>query len=305
MATIDQTIDPGRPAGAVALCQPLTASYFQIENRFVTHGISAEIRHFAWEHSCTAPFEANGHYLDFSLGPRSHGARLGPGGGRAAVPFGEVAFIPKGARFAAQCAPSEFRVLCLTFEDWAATRLCDGDDLSATLRPCFDVKAPLVRQGMARLAHEMANPGFAHETLLQTIALTLFVDLARYLRGRELPGETISTRIPDWRLRRLKDRIGADLAGPLSIPDLAEECGLSPRHLMRTFKNTVGTTISAYIADARIAQAKRDLARKDAVIKVVAGNCGFQSASAFSAAFRKATGVSPRRFREDMLYRQG
>src|SRR5690606_18086542 len=114
--------------------------------------------------------------------------------------------------------------------------------------------------------------------------------------------EAINARMADWRLRRLKDRIEADLAGPLSIADLAGECGLSTRHLMRTFKNTVGTTISNYIADARIAQAKRELLCADALIKVVAGKCGFQSAAAFSAAFRKATGHSPRRFREEMLH---
>lgn len=303
MASIVRKAPSGQTVKDAALCRPVTTSYFEVENRIVTNGISAEIRHFAWEHSCDAQFEADGYYIDYSLGPRSHGARLRPGGGRDAVPFGEVAFIPKGARFAAQCAPSEFRVLCLTFEDWAATHLFENHDLPPPLPPCFDVKAPWVRQGLARLADEVNNPGFAHEALVQTIALTLVVDLTRYLQGRELSDETINSRISDWRLRRLKDRIRAGLAGPLSIPDLAEECGLSPRHLMRTFKNTVGTTISSYIADARIEQAKRELMREDALIKVVASNCGFQSASAFSAAFRKATGLSPRHFREEMFFR--
>lgn len=300
---MDRAMASNPTFGEVILCRPVTTSYFQIENRIATHGISAEIRHFAWEHSCSAQFEANAHYLDYSLGPRSQGARLCLGGRREAVPFGEVAFIPKGARFAAQCAPSEFRVLCLTFENWATTHLLDSDDLSPTLPPCFDVKAPWVRQGLARLAEEVSNPGFAHEALVQTIALTLVVDLARYLKGRQMSDETINARIADWRLRRLKERIEAGLAGPLSIPDLAEECGLSPRHLMRTFKNTVGTTISTYIADARIERAKRELMREGAMIKVVASHCGFQSASAFSAAFRKVTGLSPRHFREEMFFR--
>ena len=302
MASIDHAGEPCPPQSDVILCRPVTASYFQIENRIVTNGISAEIRHFAWDSDCDAPFEANGYYLDYSLGPRSQGARLGPGGGRDAVPFGEVAFIPKGAHFSARCAPSEFRVLCLTFEDWTATHLFESEELLATLAPCFDVKASRVRQGLSRLAEEVMHPGFAHEALVQTLALTLVVDLVRHLRDSRVPDEVINTRIPDWRLRRLKERIGEGLAGPLSISDLAEECGLSPRHLMRTFKNTVGMTISHYIAEARIAQAKHELVAKDAMVKVVAHNCGFQSTSAFSAAFRKATGYSPRGFRDEMLY---
>jgi AraC family transcriptional regulator len=38
-----------------------------------------------------------------------------------------------------------------------------------------------------------------------------------------------------------------------------------------------------------------------ALIKIIAGNCGFQSVAAFSAAFRKAIGLSPRGFRQEML----
>ncbi len=304
MANMEALKAPDRTRNDAALCRPFTTSYFEVEKRVAMDGMNAEIRHFAWQHSCEAQFEADGFYLDYSLGPRSHGSRLRAGIGCRPEPFGQVAFIPKGARFGAQCGPSEFRVLCLTFENWGSIRLLESEGFSPSLPPCFDVKAPWVRQGFARLAEEMKNPGFAHEVLAQTIAWTLILDLSRYLQGREIADDMRNARISDWRLRQIKDRIEAGLAGPLSITDLAEGCGLSPRHLMRTFKNTVGTTISNYIADARVELAKRELMSEDALIKVVAGNCGFQSASAFSAAFRRATGFSPRSFREEMCYRK-
>ncbi|WP_336971095.1 AraC family transcriptional regulator [Sphingobium aromaticiconvertens] len=289
-------------AGDVLPCQPVTASYFHVENSIVANGIRADIRHFAWERSCDARFEPDSHYLDYSLGPRAHGARLLSEGRRNTPPFGEVAYLPKGSAFEAHCEPSEYRVLCLTFEATAAERIFQNEDLPSTLRPCFDVKSPWVRQGLARIAEEVRNPGFAKDMLVETIAMSLVVDLCRHLQGRQISDDMTNGRMADWRLRRLQDRIEAGLAGPLSIIDLAQECGLSSRHLMRTFKNTVGMTISNYIADARIAQAKRDLVQEGAMIKVVAGNCGFQSAAAFSAAFRKATGLSPRGFRQEMLH---
>lgn len=284
-------------------CQPLTVAYFHVEHSVIANGIRADIRHFAWEDSFDAEFEANSHYLDYSLGPRAHGARFLSDGRRNMLPFGEISYLPKGGRFDARCEPSEYRVLCLTFENPAAERLFENENLPATLPPCFDVKAPWVRQGLARLAEEVRNPGFAQHLMVETISLSLVIDLCRHLQGRQQADETLNARMADWRLRRLKDRIEADLSETLSIADLADECGLSARHLMRTFKNTVGTTISHYIADARITRAKRELLGPDALIKVVAGNCGFQSAAAFSAAFRKATGLSPRRFREEMLHR--
>lgn len=289
-------------AGDVLFCQPVTASYFHVENSIRANGIRADIRHFAWERACDARFEADSHYLDFSLGPRSRGARLLSDGRRNTPPFGEVAYLPKGSQFEARCEPSEYRILCLTFESLTSERIFESGELPSSLPPCFDVRVPWVRQGLARLAQEVRDPGFAQDMLVETIALSLVIELTRHLRTFKQADGMRDLRMADWRLRRLQERIEAGLAGPLSIVDLAHECGVSSRHLMRTFKNTVGTTISSYIADARIARAKRELIQEDALVKVVAGNCGFQSAAAFSAAFRKATGLSPRRFRQEQLY---
>jgi len=280
------------------LCRPQTTAFFQIENSVIVDGIHAEIRHFAWDHSCHAQFESNGYYLDYSLGPRSSGSRLKGDGRGKAPPFGDVAFIPKGVRFEADCSPSEYRILCLTFATWASARVVEREDLAPHLPYCFDVRSSSVRHSLARLAHEVRNPGFAHGVLVQSLALSLLVDLARHLQGDRIGESDRTTRLADWRLRRLKDRIAADLSASLSITDLADECGMSARHLMRTFRATLGMTISDYIAQTRIDAAKRALLRDDTLVKVIAGQCGFQSAAAFAAAFRTATGMTPRQFRD-------
>lgn len=299
MAERGQTPARAEPADDV-LCRPQTTAFFQIEDSISVDGIHAEIRHFAWDHSCHAPFESDGYYLDYSLGPRSSGSRLIGDGRSSALPFGDVAFIPKGVRFEAACSPSEYRILCLTFETWASARLVEREDLAPHLPYCFDVRSSSVRQSLARLAHEVRNPGFAHDVLVQSIALSLLVDLARHLQCDRTGDAGYTARLADWRLRRLKDRIAADLSSSLSIAGLAEECGMSARHLMRTFRATLGMTISDYIAQTRIDAAKRALQRDATLIKVIAGQCGFQNAAAFAAAFRKATGMSPRQFRDDL-----
>lgn len=292
-----------QPTGTILPCQPLTTAYFHVEDSIIANGIRADIRHFAWDRSCDAIFEPNSHYLDYSLGPRARGSRLFPDGRRHAPPFGEVSYLPKGSQFAARCEPSEYRIFCLTFESHAADQLFENDTLPSSLPPCFDVKAPWILNGMSRLAHEVRHPGFAPAIMVETIALSLVIDLCRHLQIPHKSDVETDQRMADWRLRRLQERIEAELAGPLSVVDLAIECGVSSRHLARIFKNTVGKTLGSYIADARIARAKRELMQDGALIKVIAGNCGFQSAAAFSAAFRKATGLSPGAFRKDILYR--
>jgi len=287
------------PDGSASFCRPFTVSHFAVESSASVNGIHAEIRRFGWNYSCDATFEANSHYLDYSLMPRSARSRLYYTDRRHTPPPGQIVFIPQGSVFAAHSDPCEQRLLCLTFEHQRALALFENDGHELDLAPCFDVRAPRVRQTMARLVEEVRAPGFGHDVLLEALALTIVVELRRHLRERRRLDATTGSRIAEWRLKRLRERIEASLERPLTIPELAVECGMSPRHLIRTFKNTVGMTLSDYIAAARIERAKEQLRRRETLIKVIAYNCGFQSAAAFSAAFRHATGVTPKEFREE------
>jgi AraC family transcriptional regulator len=281
------------------MCRPRTASHFEIEHALLTNGIHADIRRFGWDRSCKAHFDAESYYIDYSLTPRAQGSRLLHDGHRAMPPPGEIVFLPRGSAFEAECNPCEQHLLCLTFENDRANELFESDTAASDLAPCFDVRAPRVRQILARLVEEVRAPGFGADVMIESASLMLVVELCRHLQERQSADHAWRGRIADWRLRRLKDRIEAGLSEIISVADLAAECGMSARHLIRTFKNTVGMTLTEYIAAARIRRAQEELGREDALIKVVAFNCGYQSAAAFSASFRKATGLSPRQYRQE------
>lgn len=280
------------------MCRPYTTSFFQVEHQINANGIHADIRSFGWEYSCTGHFEAESYYIDYSLAPRSTLSKLLRTDHRRTPDPGDIVFLPQGSVFNAKCRPCKQRLLCLTFEHERAVRLFEGYNQLVDLLPCFDVQATRVRQTLVHIAEEVREPGFGSHILIESQALVLVVELCRHLQQRQQVDGTPRGQIADWRLRRLKERIEDGLVGPLSVTELAAECGMSPRHLIRTFKNTLGITLSDYIAEARIRQAKSELAAEDALIKVVAHHCGFESPAAFSAAFRKATGMSPREFRQ-------
>jgi AraC family transcriptional regulator len=286
------------PDGHGRLCRPFTVSHFAVENSTSINGINAEIRRFGWDYSCDATFQANAHYIDFSLMPRSVRSRLYYTDRHHTPPPGQIVFIPEGSVFAAHNDPCEQRLLCLTFEHERALCLFENEGRALDLSPCFDVRAPRVRQTMARLAEEVRAPGFAHDVLIESLAVTIIVELGRHLRERCRLDGPPRGQIAHWRLKRLRERIETGLERPLTIAELAAECGMSPRHLIRTFKNTVGVTLSDYIGAARIDRAKDQLKSGDMLIKVIAHRCGFQSAAAFSAAFRHSTGMTPKAFRE-------
>lgn len=282
------------------LCAPHTATHFNVERQIHANGIFADIRHFGWTCNSEAIYQPDSYYLDFSIGPRNPSARLFDSKKRPIDPPGDVVFLPKGGSFASATEPGEHSLLCLTFENDRAMQLFEDESLSK-LDPCFDVQLGRVRQGLARLLEELRNPGFGQDIFLESAALLLVVELCRHFRQAQDDSHGGNGRMPDWRLRRIKDRVEAELSGTLSVADLAADIRTSARHLIRTFKATTGVTLTDYIASRRIARAQEQLVREDMLIKVIAGNCGFQSAAAFSAAFRKATGMTPREFREERV----
>lgn len=290
-------VGPAKP-----FCAPHTAAHFHVERQLHANGIFADIRHFGWTDRSRAVFEPDAYYLDLSIGPRNPSSRFFQSEKQLAAPPGDIVFLPKGTSFATLSEPGEHSLLCLTFEHEKAMRLLEDGSL-ADLAPCLDVQIGRVRKGLVRLLEEMRNPGFGQDILLESIALTLVVDLCRHFRRTEADAPAGNGQMPDWRLRRIKDRIDADLMGNLSVAELAADTRTSPRHLIRTFRATTGFTLTDYIAQRRIARAMEQLQRDDLMIKVIAGNCGFQSAAAFSASFRKATGMTPREYRENRLAR--
>jgi AraC family transcriptional regulator len=279
---------------------PTTASRFQVERSVNAKGINVDIRHFGWDECFDAEFETSFYYIDLSLRPRARDSRIIEGPQRTSL--GDMMFLPSGSSFKVETGASDHSVLCVTFGVERALRLLECDRL-AELPPCLDLRAAPIRHAMARLVEEMRNPGFGSDVLIEGVTLALVVELYRHL-GEPSRGENVTTgQIADWRLKRIRDRIHDGMAGPLTIESIAAECRMSPRHLIRTFKNTIGTTLSSYIAEARLTRAKEQLLNAELPIKVIAGQCGFQSAAAFTAAFRKATGFTPRGYRDEMVRR--
>lgn len=173
------------------------------------------------------------------------------------------------------------------FEDdlqWNARRLEAG----------LDIRQDSIRSLMLRLADEARNPGFASELLVELIAGQLAIELTRFCTA--VDDDNRGTGLAAWRLRRIDERLGEEGRLP-TLSELASLCGLSVRQLTRGFRASRGCSVGEYVSNARMELAKRSLAG-DAGIKAIAYALGFASPSSFCCAFRRATGETPRQFRQ-------
>jgi PAS domain S-box-containing protein len=88
----------------------------------------------------------------------------------------------------------------------------------------------------------------------------------------------------------------------LSAGDLAKRAGLTATRLARLTKRIFRLTPSQLITQCRLAAASRLLAETGQSVAEIALHCGFYDHSAFTRAFRLATGVSPREYRQRGTY---
>lgn len=112
-------------------------------------------------------------------------------------------------------------------------------------------------------------------------------------------GETTPLELPlpsDPRARGFADRLLENPGEPDGFAALARDAGASLRTLQRLFLAQTGLSLEAWRGRARMQQAVAALARGSSVTQT-ALDAGYQSPSAFIAAFKRTFGVTPSRYR--------
>lgn len=88
---------------------------------------------------------------------------------------------------------------------------------------------------------------------------------------------------------------------PISVKDLVSVAAMSRRGLHKAFLEHLGRTPGQELQRVRIDRAKRLLAESSHKLEVLAEMCGYQSANSFCVAFKRATGMSPKQYRDAIL----
>ncbi|NEO28323.1 MAG: helix-turn-helix transcriptional regulator, partial [Kamptonema sp. SIO4C4] len=99
-------------------------------------------------------------------------------------------------------------------------------------------------------------------------------------------------------IHHAKEILLTRLENPPSLVELSRQVGLNDRKLKEGFRHVFGTTVFGYLNNYRMEQARSLLEQKDLAIGQTARAVGYGSVSAFSTAFRRKFGISPRAYRQ-------
>lgn len=114
--------------------------------------------------------------------------------------------------------------------------------------------------------------------------------LARPVRGGLAP----------WQMNLVRDKLTANLAGDVSLGELANDCGVSISHFSRAFRQSTGSLPHQWLLRHRVDQAKTLLRDRSLPLSDVAVFCGFADQSHFTRVFTRLNGISPGAWRRSL-----
>ncbi|WP_454256013.1 response regulator [Pseudomonas sp. Marseille-Q8238] len=114
-----------------------------------------------------------------------------------------------------------------------------------------------------------------------------------------VPAERTDTRDADQVVLHAAMRfIGQNLNELPSLAEIARKVGTHDKRLSAIFRERLGSTVFAYIREARLKYAQELLADSAVSVQDIADLVGFRSACNFTTAFRERVGVTPTQYRQ-------
>lgn len=133
------------------------------------------------------------------------------------------------------------------------------------------------------------------QLLLESNILALLHSSFSLLSGYSQPQSSHAVRRTDKeRLYYVRDLIASNLENPLSIAELALQCGINEHKLKQSFKLLFGTTIYNYSKKLRFKEARRLIECENCSVTEAATSVGYYSFGHFSRSYHQYFGFFPK-----------
>ena len=282
------------------------AGEYEVESILSVAAGTIEIRRYHWLDPLDEVYCDSEPILGFSLSkiPDNSRASLGSRATAQFSPIGKLVFRPPNLPLRCVNSGGVQRLLICSFQPMGSLDADDG--LCETLeraRPQWNLRSEPIAAGLRRVAAEARAPGFGSLAVTEAMLTCVLVDLVRACGGLESRPARPKGGLAPWQIRRITEALREIDGAVPTVRSLAQLVGVTPRHLLRSFRSSTGSTVVRHIARAQFARACELLTTTDLPLKQVARTCGFETASGFAAAFRREAAESPREFRTRSLPR--
>jgi AraC-like DNA-binding protein len=154
----------------------------------------------------------------------------------------------------------------------------------------------IARQLLSSVMGAIEQPEHAHPLFLDHVVLAMAGHVASAYGG-VLEHHPHRGGLAAWQLKRATDLLAGSLMKGPTLSRLAEECGLSPRHFARAFRQSTGVPPHRWLLKHRVQQAKTLLRARVLPLTEIALRCGFADQSHFTRVFSREVGVGPGEWR--------
>ena len=171
---------------------------------------------------------------------------------------------------------------------------------SETFHELYGTDDPELRNLLRLLAKESETGGRSGTLYAESLIVALATRLLYAARLERLPANAGVSPLPPRLLRRVLERMQADLSSNIDLAALAAESGYSRAHFLRTFRAATGQTPHRYLLELRLTKAQALIASRLMPLIDIALACGFSSHAHLTTAFRSRFGLSPSAYRRGL-----
>lgn len=180
------------------------------------------------------------------------------------------------------------------FEEVSGT---SSQNLAPEPEACLDFRDLNIEHAMRRMTAELLTPSPYSKIVIESCSASVVADLALRFAHGKINWQHSRDTLSDKRIRHIEEFILNYDNGVPTLTEIANDLDLTVGYLRKIYRNTTGRTLFSLIEELRLERARGLLADSNVPLKVVAHRLGYCTASAFSFAFRKVTGVTPRQYR--------
>lgn len=180
----------------------------------------------------------------------------------------------------------------------------NGNVLAEVLPPWIHIQgdapqAPILQWILWQLVQEQSQERIGVSSVHQHLTQLLFVQVLRaHQEGYQSFPPGWLKALADPRLSRVLRQFHDNPGRQWTIQELAEIAAMSRTNFALRFKGITGVPPLTYLHRWRMRLAEQDLRSKTTPVSVLAQSLGYTSQSAFSNAFKRSVGMSPKLYRD-------